>query len=91
MICLRSWISVTAMLVAFLPVSAQRTVIVLVGGVKSHAAGEHDFPAGVCSLQAILNSSPDVKRRSNISVETRGDHCLVFRRPPRSPSSQRKA
>jgi type 1 glutamine amidotransferase len=69
MICLRSWISVTAMLVAFLPVSAQRTVIVLVGGVKSHAAGEHDFPAGVCSLQAILNSSPDVKRRSNISVE----------------------
>lgn len=63
------------LLAAFLPISAQsagkssKTIIALIGGVKSHGVGEHDFPNGICSLKALLESSPDIKNQPNVSID----------------------
>jgi type 1 glutamine amidotransferase len=72
---LRISIAGLAILALCIPISARsakkssKTTIVLIGGVKSHGPGEHDFPNGICSLKAILESSPDIKKRGDISVE----------------------
>ena len=42
--------------------------IVLIGGAPSHSPGEHDHPNGIKVLQAILESSPDLKA-ANVKVQ----------------------
>jgi type 1 glutamine amidotransferase len=71
---LRNIITGLVILAVCLPMSSQgankssKKIIVLIGGVKSHGPGEHDFPNGICSLKAMLESSPDIKNRRDVSV-----------------------
>lgn len=40
--------------------------IVLIGGIKSHGPGEHDFPQGIRRLEQLLSSSPDLPKGTSI-------------------------
>lgn len=44
------------------------TKIVLIGGPDSHAPGEHQFSVGIPRINAILETSNDVKNSENIEV-----------------------
>lgn len=47
--------------------------IILIGGVKSEAAGQHDYPNGVRLLKAFLDSSPDVQAIEGLTVDAYPD------------------
>lgn len=40
--------------------------VVLIGGAKSEGPGRHDYPNGVRALRAILESSPDARRKLEV-------------------------
>ena len=41
--------------------SPPEKTIVLIGGPKSHGAGEHDFPAGISLIKQFIEESPDAR------------------------------
>lgn len=47
--------------------------LLLIGGLKSHAPAQHDFPNGVRLLKSFLESSPDIQALRGISVEAYPD------------------
>ncbi len=47
--------------------------IVLIGGIKSEAAGRHDYPNAVRALERLLESSPDLQRVPGLEVASHPD------------------
>jgi quercetin dioxygenase-like cupin family protein/type 1 glutamine amidotransferase len=47
--------------------------IVLIGGVKSHGPGEHDFPTGIKRLELLLKTCPDFAALKGLTVEAYPD------------------
>lgn len=59
-----------AAILAVTAAAAEPRRIVLIGGVKSEGAAQHDYPNGVRVLEAILESSPDVQAIEGITIDT---------------------
>lgn len=72
----RAWVLALAGILAVAGVTAEAAEprrIVLIGGVKSEGAAQHDYPAGVGVLKAVLESSPDVQGVEGLAVDAYPD------------------